>query len=407
MTLNPVLISVFLICVIAIVGVIANSVRRSRIWSGHTRTLAQIGELPFQLKKSAARDDGDVVLRGNHRSWPAEIRFSQSAFKPELHLKMGAPVRFVIDLVPRSSKPGRPNPALPTGDPYLDATFLLLSRNSADVKMLLFSGAATELKTLCKSPSTSVHMGEQHIELGMPIAPEDLGTEILKYLDAMARLAVLVSNMPGNTPIKIAPYKPKRTSWITRAAIALAAMVAIALVITLSKSEDGRDNRPPLTFTLADGSKIDTTDATPIKYLEKWRSVSEDDFDPEFVRTLRSQGKTIFFPLRLQATASSEENEKAYVFKGVDNTKRLVVLVNGHQIYDVQFKKLAGIARIRSSSLDVAKWSNPKDTWLSTNGDGLLVVEDAHNPASGTILVTTEGGLRPMPLADYRTISLQ
>jgi hypothetical protein len=407
MTLNPLFISLLLICVIAIIGVIANSVRRSRIWAGHTETLARIHEIPSQLRRSATRDDGDVVLRGNHQSWPVEVRFSQSTFKPELHLKMGAPVRFAMDLVPRASKPARSTSPIPTGDPYLDSTFILLSKNASDVKMLLFSGAASELKLLCKSPNVFVHAGEHNIELGIPIAPQDLGAEVMKHLDTMAHLALLISNLPGSSPIKIDRYKPRRTSWITRVAIAMGAIVTIALVIMLSQSEGNSAGRHPAKFTLADGSQIDAEDAAPIKYLKNWRSASEDDFDPEFVKALRAQGKTASFPLRLQATASPEENEKAYVFKGVDNTKRLVVLVNGQRVYDVQFEKLAGVARVRSSSLDNATWANSKDTWLSTNGDGLLLVLDAQDPASGTILVNTGQGLRPMPLIDYRTISLQ
>jgi hypothetical protein len=393
-----------LVALIALAGVVLNRILEARTWAGYESILSKCAALPYRLRKSARREDGDVVLCGNYQGRPVGVRFSQSEFKPAVNLQMGAPATITVQVLPRTLAEGgqRTGIVFRSGDSYLDSAFRLQSKRIADVRIFELSGAVNELKSLCRSRGTVVSLGNSRIELGLSVAPEDLGTELMSYLEGMALLSDRLAELPGADKIRIARYRPKTTSWITRVAMAAGAVAAIASVFFIS---------PPInlgntsnTFALGDGSTVNARDAAVIPTLANWRLATEADFDADFLSRAHYYGQDLAIPLRFHTDNTDPEGGRAYIFSGADGAKRIAIIIQEHLIYDARYEKLAGVARISNSALEGIAWQS--DQASPGNGDGLLILPDSHDPSSAFVLVFAAGHLNALVPENYLQISL-
>ena len=384
-------VSILIVCLVALVGIIGNAALRSRTWAGYESALRWIALLPRQLRQSVTREDGDVVLRGNHRGWPAVIRISDSDFKPALHMTLGVPLNYALEVVPRNATSGEHvGVAFLSGDARFDQTFALFSNNPEDARVLLFNDTSlAALQKLCVSSRNAARIEKRQIEVHYSTTPKDLAGEVLVSLEAMASLARHCSELPDGPRIRIAPFRPEGTSLVAKAAIVIGAVVAIATVLAF-RSPD-REGTVARSFALSDGSVIDARDARVIPYLDRWQLATEADFNPDFVARLHYGGAGFRLPFRLRPMDSDAETETAYVLKAMDGSKRVVILVNGRLIYDSRYQKLEGVARVSKPNLGSIKWADDPNNAEGFNGDGLLLVLDSRDPQGARLLLAGPG----------------
>ena len=71
----------------SLVGVIISSMRKSTLLAGYGDYRQDIQKIATTLRLEMFRDGDDVVLTGNHKSKPMQIRFSYSETTPGLNIR--------------------------------------------------------------------------------------------------------------------------------------------------------------------------------------------------------------------------------------------------------------------------------------------------------------------------------
>jgi len=237
--------------------------------------------------------------------------------------------------------------------------------------------------------------------LGLPLAPDNLSTGLTVYLDAMARLAARIAELPGETSRRLVPIKSRPLPWTTKLAIAIAA--SCVLVILAGFPEPQVDPETTSAILLADGSAMDYRDAVLIPQVQNWRLANAADFPAGPPHS----GKGPLFPLRLHASSLAEDSETVYVLQGADDSKRICVLLNGKLVYDARYEKLAAIAPVSNEELRNLNWDGATgERGLPYNADGLLVVIDPQDAKSAFILVANNGHLESFPPPDYHDVRM-
>ena len=88
-----------------------------------------------------------------------------------------------------------------------------------------------------------------------------------------------------------------------------------------------------------------------------------------------------------------------------DGVKRIVLLANGQDRYDIRYPSLAIVVRVSRSNISRLDWLGAAPT--DVDGDGLLIVRDAGDRKSGLVLFLSHGRLVTATPADYQTLSPQ
>jgi hypothetical protein len=401
-------VSILIVGLVALVGIISNAALRSRTWAGYGNALPSVALLPRQLRQSVTREYGDVVLRGNHRGWPAVIRLSDSDFKPALHITLGVPLNCTLEVVSRTAAAGEHvGVAFRSGNARFDQTFALFSNNPEDARGLLLNDASlVALQKLCVSSRSAVRFEKRQVEVTYRTPPGDLAGGVLLSLDAMASLARHCSELPDAARVRVAPFRAERTSLLVKAAIAVGAVVAIATMLAFRSPAQDETKTAARGHVLSDGSLIDSHDAGVIPYLDRWQLATEADFNPDFVARLRYAGADFRLPLRLRPTDSDAETETVYVLKATDGSKRVLIIVNGKLVYDSRYQELEGVARVSRPNLGSIKWADDTNNADRLNGDGLLLVFDPHDPEGARLLLAGPDYVHARVVADQNSVIL-
>lgn len=405
--LHPFSMIVVIVCLVALAGMVSRGILELRTWFGYREILRASRMLPRGLRQVVQRQQGEVIVYGNYRGRPVVSRFANSDYKPAVHLEMLAPADFELKVVPRNDAPERgPDSVVKTQNSAFDRRCAVLTNRAEDARVLLLSEEAVALLLrLCPSSNVGFCMANGKIEVSYKTIEANLAGSMLSSLQAMDKLATMAADLPGTRRVRIERFIPPTSSMLAKAAMIIAAVMGIASAFYFGPPEPSAFSTD--SFKLADGAAIELHDAQLIRNLNRWKLASEDDFDPEFVASLHRAGATLTFPLRLRPVNSDEMTEKAYAFRGVDGSIRLVIIANGRLLYDARYGKLVGVARVPARSLDGVRWAEPSDNVQDIDGDGLLLVFDARDPKGAVVFVAGSRSIRSLTPATYSEISLR
>lgn len=399
-SLSPLQVVLLIVAALSVAGIIIVLIRNRNTFAGYEEYAAAAREVAGAMRGEVFRDHEDVVMFGNYRNLPAVVRLSNGENTPGLIVRMQAPVTFSLSVVPA----GTPltegaRAALPTRDSVFDARFTVRSDQPTQAKMFLTRQTQASLQRLCCSSKTYVSIDAGAIELSELVIPQpETGKHIQDHLKHMAILAENLREMPGADRVAVVPFRRERHV-AGRIAIAIGAIVALASVFAATRVP----MRPSLTSPKLPAG-ITPADAAMIPDITHWRLATEDDFDPITANWLRGNGIRPQGRISGDFSGTGHGRDFAFLLVGPDNSRRIVLVVDGVAHYDAQFSSLGGIARLPKDSLGSIQWvrNNPPP---KVDGDGLLLIRNGADPASAVALFLDGGRIVFASPAKYDSIN--
>jgi len=375
-------VAVLIVGALALVGIIVSLMQRSATLAGYQEIAEELQKIARTLKAETFRDGDDVVITGNYKQRPLQIRFSNAENMPGLIVRMGAPVAITFSVVPKGERASTGRVLVRTGNDMFDARFASRTDQPTEAKMLVGSRSArAQLEKLCCGSKTFLALSRGNIELTELLIPAPYtDRHVLDHVEQMGNLAASLAEMPGAEEVKVLPYKREGSSPLLRGAMAVG--VIAVMIITLSKQQQ------PVTQKVA--ANVDTgipvNDASKIPNLRNMHALKEEDFDPDAAAWLRGQEAPVSGRIQLDLNGDGVANDVAYLLVSNDGKiSRVVLLVNGDVVFDRYFPNAVGIARIPKDELANYSWKSP--TSISATGDGVLVLLKKPDGITGAIIV--------------------
>lgn len=384
--LSPIQIAIAIVAVVSLVGVIISTMRKSSLLAGYGDYRQDIEKIATQLKLEMFRDGDDVVLTGNHKYKPVQIRFSYSETTPGLNIRMQAPVSFTFSVVPKGAQSTEGRVLVRTGDEMFDARFAARTDHPTQAKMLVSSKPMrAQMEKLCCSSKTFLTLTTGNIELSELVIPQPYtARHVIDHLDSMVMLAEAVDDIPGAEKIKIVPYQREKSTPIFRIAVAIGAITALAAIFVMQQPTA---NAPEEAGTPAPPGVM-PVDMNLIPGVDKWRGATPDDFPPEVANWMRSYGvePSGYFELDLDGT---ELKDYSYFLATDDGRRRVVLLQDRANVFDSIYDDLVGVARIPRYSMQNIEWK--KKPSEDADGDGLLIIRGKPGELRGMVVFPKSG----------------
>lgn len=403
-SLSPIQIAIVIIATVTLVGLIITTMRKSTMLAGYGDYRADIEKLARSLRTEMFRDGDDVVLTGNHKNKPIQIRFSYSETTPGLNIRMQAPVSFTFSVVPKGAPSTEGRVLVRTGDDMFDARFSARTDHPTQAKMLVTSKAMRlQMEKLCCSSKTFLTLTTGSIELSELIIPHaSTARHVLDHLDSMAILADAVDDIPGAEKIKIVPYRREKSTPVFRIAIAMGIITALIVVFVMRNPE--ADAPPTEGGVAASPPGIMPVDVPLIIKADRWRAAEATDFAPEAANWIRSYGLQPVGRFELD-TNRTDLTDIAYFLATDDGQRRVVLLQDRVNIYDSVFNDLVGVARIPLDSLGSIEWK--KQPSEPPTGDALLLLRGTPGNLRGLVVYPVDGRIITAAPANYANVSLR
>lgn len=402
----PVTVIVNIAIVVAIVGIIVYWVRRFAVFLGYKSIqpdVLQIGEL---LKSDPYRDGNDVVVAGHYGGYPTIVRFSHRVDTPGLDIQMRVPAVFHFSLTPKAFSTGAEGRVLMrTGSAALDRRFSARTDTPMEFKMLTSVGATMGgLEQLCCSTQTGLVVRERVMELSELTIPPFAANHVFDHLQSMLSVAKSISRMPGASQIPVEPLPRRGSSWPVRVALAGGLVCLIALLLTQPYAHTAGANanvNPPL----ASVSGVMPADAVRMQQLDGWHVARASEFSAAAQRFFREHNLP---PTgRIQGDFGSRGNaaDTAYLLLDQAGRKRVTLLAMGMVAYDAILPQVDCLARVSKSNLARIQWKS-KAPLLTDDGDALLVIQNANDPAASMVLLRHGTQTDSASPADFTKIDL-
>src|SRR5262249_9634020 len=109
--------------VLTLIGVVASFLRKGALFKGYEDYRTEVPKIISAIKADVFCDGDDLVLGGNHKKYPVQVRFSYSETTPGLNIRMQAPVSFTFSVVPKGERATEGRVLVRTGDDMFDARF--------------------------------------------------------------------------------------------------------------------------------------------------------------------------------------------------------------------------------------------------------------------------------------------
>lgn len=380
-------------------------------------------EVAQALKSQPAQVEGDLVVTGKYGRRPATVRFSSDPEKPPLLIQLEIPLLpwlnagsftsgqqayFAFSVAPRESVVKERGTILPTGHQTLDSRFITRSDNPTGAKPFVQDKQTqTELQKLCCSPKTSLRIHGVNMELAEMGGGQN-GRHILAHLESMSKLA-------GITPP--APARPTKTGMTggfqlpaginlskalgERGPVFLAAGAALLIVVLVGwkmlQVKEEEPTGPPAGVAAADLALIPD--------VNHWALVADKDLDPAGLDWIRRQGQASAARITGDFAGSGSAADVAYVMKRRGGMLRVVLLSGGKNKYDTNFSPVALVARVPKGALESIQWADKVSG--APDGDGLLIVRKADDPATAVIVMLMKGKVITGRPPNYRDLRLQ
>jgi hypothetical protein len=402
--LSPIQIAIAVIAVVSIVGVIISTMRKSSLLAGYGEYRQDIEKIASTLKLEMFRDGDDVVLTGNHRLHPIQIRFSYSETTPGLNIRMQAPVSFTFSVVPKGATSTEGRVLVRTGDEMFDARFAARTDHPTQAKMLVTSKPLrVQMEKLCCSSKTFLTLTTGNIELSELIIPQPYtARHVMDHLDSMSILANAVDDIPGAEKIKIVPYEREKSTPIFRIAVAIGAITALAAIFVMQAPNA---NAPLEESSQPVPAGIMPVDVPLILNAERWHASTADDFLPEVVNWMRSYGVDPAGRFELDVDNGGGSQDVAYFLSGEDTQRRVVLLQNRENVYDSVFPDLVAVVRVPRYAMQSIEWKKKLAT--EPDGDGLLLIRGTSGNLRGVVIFMKEGRAYSGNPVTYENIGLK
>ncbi len=407
-SVSPVAIAILIVSVVGFVGAFLAYFGDKRKYAGHEDYLKDADILKKKLHGELFRDGEDLVISGNLNRLPTVIRFSYTESTPGMNIRMAAPASFGMSIVPRGERSTEGRVLVRTSDEMFDARFVTRSDDPAQAKMFFGSrGVMKETQKLCCSSKSFVTFSHGAIEVSELAVPKPYTAQhILFHLESISRLSTQLERLPGADLIAIKPFRRER-HLVLRLAI-LAGVVAALLGIA---SANKGLKEVPLS-ELASGDSIPVgimpVDASHITGLSHWRVATESDFEPDAAAWLRNFGKKpsgrIDADFTDEHTKEIKVHDAAYLLVNDRGDRRIIMLANGADRYDVRLPFVGLLTKIPKSALARIEWiGRPPET---PDGDAMMIVRKPQDRASGLVMYLSQGRLVTGVPADYQSVQI-
>ncbi len=406
-SLPPIAIALTIICVVGFVGLIIAYFRKRSTYAGYEDIIGEARQVAKSLKGEVFRDGTDLVASGNFLKLPAVVRFSYAENTPGLNIRMSAPASFTLSVVPKGAQATEGRVLVKTADDMFDAKFTSRSDHPNQAKIFLGGKAVNAaLHKVCCSQKTFFTMTSGSIEVSELVIPEPYTAHhILDHLESMRRLATAAAEMPGAHAVAIHELKKERNV-VGRIAIAVGVLTAILVVVGATRNLTSAAKAGPVDPGASNtGPGILPVDAIAIPRAGRFRAATEADLDPAAAAFLRQFGE--IRPGRVPGDYSGQNNTRdvAYLLIGDTGSWRVVMVSQGINKLDSEFASVAFIGRVRRDKLQDVTWTNPPAG--PPDGDGLLIVRKADDPASGSVVYLSGGQLVSGAPANFNRVSLE
>lgn len=370
-------IAAIVIAVVAIVGLVISLAKRGANYKGYEEYASEIDRISKTLRAETFRDGDDLVLSGNHKKYPIQVRFSYSETTPGLNLRMQAPVSFTFSVVPKGERATEGRVLVRTGDDMFDARFAARTDHPTQAKMIVSSKSMrTNLEKLCCSSKTFVTLTRGAIEVSELVIPEPYtARHVLDHLDSMAVVAKGCEDIPGAESVKIVPYEREKSSPTAKIAIAVGIVAAMIAIFVISPS--GNANlRDYAGAPVPEG--IFPVDIQNIPDVGGYRGARAEEFDGAVASWMRGNGIQPEPRMEMKlGTAQGEVQDVGYwLVKQMPNDTiihRLILLRNGKPMMDMKYNDVVGAVRVPASSLQNVEWAVRPGALPNGETDGLLV----------------------------------
>ena len=403
-SLTPVGVALFIVFSVAILGALITIALNLHKYAGFRDIGSDVKDVASELGGSVFRDASDLVVSGNLGALPSVIRFSHKESVPGMNVRVGVPANFTLWIAARTADASEGRIALRANDPALDTRFAIRTDHAAQARLFLGMPAVTAALTqLACSSNTYVAISQGWLEMSeLEIPQRTTARHVLEHLEAISALEKALKQMPGADTVVVRSL-PKERHVLGRSAIAVGMIAAVLLVIAAAKPKAARSNLSA--FVPPQPAGVLPSDARVITNLDGWRAATTDDFNPNTAGWLRSQGVEASGRVRGDFSGTGSSDDVAYVLIGPKGEHRVVLLIQGNDRYDTQYPGIAAAARVPKDKVAHIDWLGSAPT--DYEGDGLLLVRNADDVASGLILFVAGHRVVSGVPANYQQVALE
>lgn len=391
--------------VVGIIGIVIYWVRRFAVFLGYKAIEPDVLKIAELLKALPLRDRSDVVLEGYYGGNPTIVRFSHRVDTPGLDIQMRVPATINFFLLPKNfATTNQGRVLMRAGSASLDRRFHARTDHPMEFKMLT-AGAAmkSSLEQLCCSTQTGLTVRDRVIELSELTIPPFTANHVFDHLQSMLTLAKAIHEMPGADLVKVDPLPRRGSSWPVRIALAGGLVCLVALLFTQPY------NRVPgasaNASTVLPPSGVTPGDAMRMQQLQGWHAASREDFPAAVQRYLQQRRLEPTGHIVADFSGRGSAIDSAYLLIDTSGRKRVSMLAKGAVAYDAIFPKVEFLARISKSAMTKIQWMS-SDPPLPSDGDGLLVVQNANDPTASVVLLRHGSQTLSARPADFNKIDL-
>jgi len=384
--MSSLVLALFIVLCVGLIGAFAAFVRDRSRYAGYRDIMRDVIAFSKTVDGEIFRDGGDLVVSGEQRKVPLIVRFSHAESTPGLIIRLSAPATFAMSVFPRGNQE-HGGTLVRTADSVFNTKFEVRSDQPAEAKLLLDSSRAmTALAQLCRSGQDFLTVHRGAIEFGQLGYPNP-GTarSLPSHAEALSGIRGVLESMPGAELVKVEP-RQRRRDYILRGTI-VAGVVAVAAVLYITSHEPRAGQATKKVEQLPEG--MSEADAALIGNASLWRYLSTNDVDPSVPAWFRDRGSQFSSHQMFDANGSGDKNDTAYLLTNDRGEKRVIVITDGTKTYDAHFPQATAIARVSKDAMEHLKWGRLPPTGVK--GDGLLLIRDAADPASGLIFYLNQG----------------
>jgi hypothetical protein len=146
-------------------------------------------------------------------------------------------------------------------------------------------------------------------------------------------------------------------------------------------------------------------DAIRLQQLQGWHAATRDDFPAAVQRYLQERRLEPSGHIVADFSGRGSAIDSAYLLIDTTGRKRVSMLAKGAIAYDALFPKVDFLARISKSTLGKIQWMSSGPP-LPSDGDGLLVVQNANDPTASVVLLRHGSQTLSARPADFNKIDL-
>lgn len=378
-------IGIAVIALVTLIGVIISFIQKSKTYAGYDDIKAELPRIVSFLKGDTFRDGDDLVITGNYKKFPVQIRFSYSENTPGLNVRMQAPVSFTVSVVPKGERATEGRVLIKTGDDMFDARFATRTDHPTQAKLVVGSKAMrSNIEKLCCSSKTFLTMTTGAIELSELVIPEPYtGRHVMDHIESMGILATMSESIPGAENIKIRPYEREKSMPVFRIVLAVGSIVALAFVFVVKPTSAS----PDLSELRADAPRaqgVMLADSGSIGLQAGFHVATVDEFSSSIEGFVRTSGNEPSGRITLEFDSVEQPQDVVYWLRDADGKNRVILLKNGENVFDTYYKDLVGIARIPAANVNKIDWKiKPAE---EAEGDAVLLILRSGESFSGLVL---------------------